>query len=183
MSAIGAALRVALSGGLTGAAFGAGGKLLSGAKTWPEILRAALAAGAGGAGIAGASQLVGNMVSGEPQEGEEGSPATTRGGVGGGILGALGGGAAGALLASGRAPMLAKKLEGMSPLIAKKMAQFAAEPHAIAKGAGLGAMAAGIPAAYFGANEGMGYDAIMAEIEEEQKKRQMLEAMQHGGNY
>jgi hypothetical protein len=182
-----AALKIALSGALTGGVIGAGGKFLTGARGLGAIGKAgAVGAGLGGA-VSGLSNLLGASVMDEPEPGEVNGYAK-RGLVGGGLLGAgiggvLGGlGASGKLKISANAPQILRKIASMAAeelplknLIAEKIAQLGEAPTGagIRKGALMGAATLGLPSAYMGMDESLGYDALQREIEDEQRKKMM----------
>lgn len=185
LGALEAALRTALSGGVTGAAIGGGARFLSGGNK-KQILKSALVSSGLGAGLAGGSQLVGSSLLGDPEEEEGGSPYTVRGALGG----AVGGGSLGALLgllaASGKLPKMSiyapQKLRSIVgsikeelPLrnfLTKEIEKISKNPTAkgIRKagiyGAGMGA----IPGAFLGADEGQTVDTILREYEMQKMK-------------
>lgn len=187
-----AALRIALMGALTGGALGAGGKFLGlggkAAETLPEILRAAgIGAGLGGA-AAGATNVAGSALMGDPEEGED-NPYAKRGLTGGALLGVLGGGALGALGAAGKFPVGLKALMAklgeelpMDNMITRHISQLGEAPTAsgIKKGAAIGAAALGIPLAYEGGDEGMYFDAMQEQIAKEQRRKQIERMMMYG---
>ena len=180
-----AAMRIALMGALTGGALGAGGKFLTGATKLKAILKAAgIGAGIGGA-AAGATNVAGSALMGEPEEGEA-NPNTRRGLTGGALLGILGGGALGAAGAAGKIPVglrsLLVKMGDELPLdnmITRKIGEYGRAPTAsgIKKGAAIGAAAVGVPLAYEGMDEGMYYDAMQEELRKAQRKKQIEEMM------
>lgn len=185
------ALKVALAAAVTGGTIGAGAKLLGGATKLSEILKAG-GAGAGiGALVGGGSNMLGNEVMGDPEYGDS-NPNAKRGAVGGGLAGGIVGGVLGGLGAAGRFP------KGISSLVSKMGEEAPAEnmitryinslshtptPGNIAKGAGVGAAALGLPSAYYGADEGMGYDVVQREMDDEKKRRiahKLAEQMMYG---
>ena len=182
------ALKVALTGALTGGAFGAGARALGGTGELADLIKAAGIGAATGGGIAGGPSLIGSKILGSPQP-EEQNPAAARGMVGGGVTGALLGGGLGALAVSGHLPaklgMLAEKLdipaENMITQYFKKLAAKPVTGRSILKGAGIGAAALGLPLAYQGFDEGVGYDALQHEIDRKQQEQAALAAMRYQG--
>ncbi len=167
------ALRVALSGALTGGVLGAGGKFLGGARKLGQIGKAgAVGAGIGGV-LSGASNLVGSELMGDN------APSSEKGLVGGALTGAMVGGGLGGLSAAGKL-----RLTGESPEILRALSKFAQEElplknaltEYIAKsspaiGAAVGAGAMGTVGGAEGWDEGGSYDNLMRELEEKHKER------------
>ena len=182
------ALKVASTGALTGAAVGSGARALSSTGSVKDLIKAAITGGVTGGGLAGISSYVGSKIKGEPKE-EERNPAASRGALGGGVTGALLGGGLGALAVAGHMPAgaasLAEKLdipaENMITQYIKKLAAKPVTGRSIAKGAGIGAAALGLPLAYQGFDEGVGYDALQRELERKQREQQALQAMRYNG--
>jgi hypothetical protein len=93
----------------------------------------------------------------------------------------LGGlGAAGKLKIGANAPQILRKIASLAAdelplknLIADKIAKMGEAPTSagIRKGAMIGAASLGLPAAYMGMDESMGYDALTRQIEDEQRKK------------
>lgn len=166
-----ASLKAALSGGLSGAIFGAGARALSGSKaaTLKELLKAAGIGAATAGGIAGGSTFVGSSLAGAPEE-DDPSGYTKRGALGGGITGGIVGAGLGALAAKGKIGIPAK-----SPAFLKTyFANLKSSPHALLKGAGVGALAGGLPAAHFAADEGMQLDFIKNEMMDKKRREYAL---------
>ena len=172
------ALKAALSGAAFGAPLGVAGKLWSGGKKMSDMLRAALVGGGLGAGVSGGTVLAGSAAMGEPGPGET-NPYTARGGVGGALAGGGLGGLLGAIAAAGRwpksLPAFIKRGLPESNIISQKISGLAGTPHGIKKGFGIGSASIGIPAAIYGADEGMGLDVIAREMEKERLKQRFLE--------
>jgi hypothetical protein len=184
------ALKVALTGALTGGAVGGGARALSSPGTLRELLKAVGTGAAIGGTVAGGSSAIGSKIMGSPTP-DESNPAASRGAVGGGVTGALLGGSLGALAVAGHLPAklgsLAEKLdipaENMITEYIKKLAQHPVSGKTIAKGAGIGAAALGLPLAYQGFDEGVGYDALQHEIDRKQREKEAMQAMAYQGQY
>lgn len=170
------ALKAALSGAAFGAPLGLAGKLWTGGRTIKDLIRAALVGGGLGAGASGGTVLAGSSVLGEPGP-EEANPYTVRGGVGGALAGGGLGAILGAVAASGKLPRaLPASISKFMPaenIISRKIRSFAGSPGAMKKGALLGGITVGAPTAVYGADEGMGLDAIAREMHKERIKRQL----------
>ena len=169
---------------------GGGGKFLLGEKaaggmaraaSIEEIAKAALKAGTIGGSIAGGSQLAGSSLMGAPEDDEQGSPYSTRGAVGGGLLGGLGGGVLGGMLAAGKMGeggalgALGSKIGAEIPdnIALQYMRKLGSAPtrEGIFAGSALGATALGVPAAFLGGDEGLSLDAMRNEMQERDRKK------------
>lgn len=166
-----AAIRTGLTGALSGAVLGGASKFLGGAKSIPEILKAAGLGGGIGAGMAGGSQLLGSALLG-PAGDDEQNPAMKRGAVGGLVGGTLLGGTLAALASRGKLGGLGKVGATISEelpldnMLTRKILDWAKNPSfgKTAAAAGIGAALGGIPAAYLGGDEGLTYDTIAEEM-------------------
>jgi hypothetical protein len=104
-------LQMAASGGLTGAAMGGIGRILSGSRSLPAILASAAGGGALGASTIPGAAYLGEQVMGAPTT-KDLQPYTARAGLGGASVGGLLGAGAGAATGSGLASRLAEALPG-----------------------------------------------------------------------
>lgn len=165
-----AAKKALLSGGLFGAIFGAGEHAFRGSSpiTKAGLLKAALMGGATMGGITGGGAYLGTKLMGTPDDSDS-AAYTKRAGLGAGIAGGLGGALLGAAASRVKLPMVPSILkEYLAALKAKPLGE------ALLKGAGVGAAVGAIPAAYYGADEGMMLDTLNNE-QKRRKKEQMME--------
>lgn len=165
-----AALKALLSGGVSGALFGAGSKLL-GSKVpvgaW-DLLKSAATGAAVAAPIAGGSNYLGSKIMGPPGD-DEPSGFTRRGAVGGALGGGAIGAGLGALASRGTIPLPASTPHFITEYIKKIKAMPGKKPLAI--GAGIGALLGGGLAGGMGADEGMQLDLVTNELNEAKRKR------------
>ena len=179
-----ATIKAALSGAASGAIFGAGGRFFTGAKKMSDILKAAGIGSIVGAGITGGSTAVGSELMGAPRA-EEANPYTYRSALGGFLAGGAGGAGLAALLASGKMPSSAlAKLGRVLPInniLTDKLSGYGKAPSManMKKAVLMGGAAGALPSSYLEADEGMGVDIIMRELEEERKQKE-LERLIHG---
>ena len=165
-----AALKALISGGISGAAFGAGAKLLGSkgpAKAW-DLLKAAATGGAIAAPIAGGSNYLGSKVMGPPRD-DEPSGFTRRGAVGGVLGGGAIGAGLGALASRGTIPLPASTPHFVTEYIKKLKAMPGKKPLGI--GAAIGGLLGGGIAGSMGADEGMQMDLIQNELNEEKRRK------------
>jgi hypothetical protein len=174
-----------ISGGVTGGVLGGLSKILEGAKRARQIAPAALGGAALMGGVPGGSNILGNLLMGEPDQ-DDASPYTTRGIAGGLAAGGGLGAGLGALYGSGKLAALARrfpKLAGGAPdnLIIDAF-KWAASPGGKAgtrRAAMLGGAGGGLMGAYTGADEGMQVDVIKAEADA-RRRRLLREALGDG---
>jgi hypothetical protein len=162
---------LAISGAVSGAVLGGGGKAIAGARNLKEILKAA-GVGAGlSTGLTVGGGGLGMLMMGEPEESDP-SAFTTRGAVGG----ALAGGLAGAALMSPKIRSMAMNVAGkfgkekeladlatsrspsgqVTNILMDKLKQLAKTKYALPAGAATGALVGG----YQGSDEGMQADFV-----------------------
>lgn len=157
-------LQLAASGGLTGAAMGGLGKILSGSR---QKLPIGIAAGLGGlvgaTAIPGAS-YIGEQILGEPDENDT-TAYTKRTAVGGGVVGGVGGAGVGSLIGSGlakeagiAAPGLAKIAKANLPLDNLIIDQI--KKRGGLKGAILGGILGAGGLGFMAADEGQQFDTM-----------------------
>lgn len=178
------------SSALSGGVMGAGVNALSRGATLGNTLRAGGVGAALGAGLAGASGTIGDLILGDPEKGEK-NGYTKRGALGGlvagGALGALGGGLAasgklGALLSKtpkvekGLKSLVGKESVFMHPnenFLLKALIKNSENPTAKATlvGALGGTALGGAAAAGHGADEGMQADFLTSMAEAERRRR------------
>lgn len=157
-------LQMAASGGLTGAALGGIGKILSGSRSGIGIAASALGAGALGATAVPSAAYLGEQALGAPGE-DELQPFTLRAGLGGAGVGAVAGGGVGAAMGSGLTSALGKAMPGaakaaasnlpLDNLIVDRLKKMGGLKGALAGGA-LGALGMG----FMAADEGQQLDTI-----------------------
>lgn len=187
-----ASIRAAASGGLSGAALGAGASLFSPTRGLSNIVKNAGLAGLGMGAIAGGSIYAGSKILGPPTE-EEDTGFTRRGGLGGLVAGvptgALLGGLAGSGLHNTANDLLELGPNSVAKFIRKhshsltdnsigdyfkKLGDGPRLPGML-KGAALGAGALGAVSAFSGGDEGLQLDFIHNEINNAAKRRGLLE--------
>lgn len=165
-----ASLKALMSGGVSGAIFGLGAKMLgSKSPTKALDLMKAAAMGASISGpIAGGSTYLGSKVMGPPGD-DEPSGYTRRATLGGALSGGALGAGLGALAAKGRIPIPKATPHFISEYVKKLAGMPGSKPMQI--GAGVGALLGGTAAGSMGANEGMQLDLINNELREVKRKR------------
>lgn len=180
-------LKLIASGALSGAVLGAGGRLLSGAKTLGSLAKGGATGAALSGGLTGLSGAIGLGVGGSPSE-EETSGYSKRLGIGGGIAGGLAGAGLGALLASkgGRgfalsalkkagAGSLANEVKRGSSVLGQAVGKLKNPGYAAAGVGALGATVGG----YQGLDEGMQLDFLhnlSAQEKERMLRKRTMEA-------
>lgn len=172
-----------LSGLGSGALLGVGSRILSGQRSLPGLLKAALGTGAVSGLTAGGATALGTQLLGPPGE-DEINPYTRRSGLGGALGGSVAGAGIGALLSSGilrKAPSLLKWLrQGPGDnIIADQFLKLGGKPSTTRTllGTALGGATGGTLAGYLAADEGMGIDVMTSEIEEAMRRRARERAM------
>lgn len=162
-----------LSGGVSGAGMGAITRMIGSKGRVPaaELLKSAAIGGGLYGGLAGGSTLLGSAIMGPPDS-DDVTGFTTRGAVGGGVAGGALGAGLGSLIAAGKINP-PKQLPGVVSTYLKNL-RNAKNP--LLKGAGIGAAAIGLPAAYMASDEGMQTDFIRNQVEAA-KRRKLEEAL------
>lgn len=180
-SVLESAKKTAISAGEWGSAYGALDALLYGQRSVPKILLRGLGTGLAGAGIGGASSLIGDELLG-PANPDDPSAHTKEGAVGGTLGGAALGGTGGYMLGSGKlsglshlpgAESLGKAAHAALPLdnlivdwIKKKM-KHPSHGSGLALAGGLGLLGAAVGGLH-GAEAGMDRDTA-AHLEDEER--------------
>lgn len=169
-----ATLKALLSGAASGGVFGAATSALSSKnplKLLPILKSAALGATTAG-GIAGGSTYLGSKLAGVPSE-EETSGYTKRASLGGAVGGGAIGAVAGALASRGKLPLPKVTPRFISKYFDDLASRGAKE--SIPRGVLIGALAGGVPAAFYAGDEGMQIDFLNNEIKEARKKKMLQE--------
>lgn len=177
-------IKLIASGALSGGILGAGGKLLSGAKSIGAIAKGAGLGASISGGLTGLSGAIGLGIGGSPSE-EEGSGYSKRLGLGGAVAGGLAGAGLGALMGSkgGRGMALsalqklggggiAKEITKGTSVLGRSIGSLGNAKYAAA-GLGTGGAAVG---AFQGADEGMQLD-FLHNLSREQKERMLRKQM------